>query len=200
MWGRDVLGAQERAAEVGPDDFVPELLLHIADARPAGESPEEVGDDRSVVHQDVDSPELLHRRVDERLHLLLGPDVGRHGERLHAPLLNLPLDGVERNDVGDDDIRSGIGERLGDMPADPSTASCDYGNFAVHHDWLLPCEVVIGSFVTAPTRAGCRRSPPRPAPRPVARSSLGRTRSSGIRRPAAAAGSPGCFRQARRRS
>ena len=59
--GQDVLGAQERAAQVGADHLVPERLVHVDDLGPPLHAPVEMGHDAGVVHQDIDVPELFIR-------------------------------------------------------------------------------------------------------------------------------------------
>ena len=105
---RGVLDAQEGAGEVSVEHQAPGVLRQV-DQRRVQLGAEGAG----VVHQDVQSPELLHRRRDRAAHVLGPPHVGAQDQRLAArlPALLRRLLGPAQVAVPDDrHVGAGPGE------------------------------------------------------------------------------------------
>jgi len=93
-----------------------------------------LGLDASVVDQNIQTPELLYRLVDQALDLVRLADVGFHRQGLAARCHNLPDDlrcVIRRADVVDDDRGSLLGEADGYGPADAGSSSGDDGHFVL---------------------------------------------------------------------
>src|SRR5215471_4781456 len=82
----DVLRAQESPAQIGLNDTVPEILVHETDTRPAGNAPVKVGDDTSVVDENVDSTEAIDDLVDHAAYLVLVAYVCGQSPRLELEI------------------------------------------------------------------------------------------------------------------
>lgn len=90
------------------------------------EQPRRLPDCPGVVDHDIEVPEPVDCGEDQRLDLLVGPDVGSEEVVAVAEPLAQFLPGVAV-DVADDDVGSFLEEQLGDGEPDAAGAASDHG-------------------------------------------------------------------------
>ena len=131
---QSVLRAQEGAAQVGLDDLVPEIHVHVPDQRPAGDAPGEVRHDGGIVHQHVDVPEPVDHLVERPPDRLLVPDVRVDAQGI-GQLSQLGAGLVEPFLAHVDDDHLGLlsRERQRGVASDALAASRDHDHFAFQH-------------------------------------------------------------------
>ncbi len=120
-----MLGAKKGAAQIRPDDPVPERLVHIPDRRPARAAPGEVRHDRRIVDQDIEATKPVHHLIDHRLHIPLAGHVGPDPQRLDLHSAELVRHLLGRRNVRYGDLRTLFRERVSDVSAD---SLCPAGN------------------------------------------------------------------------
>ena len=91
-------------------------------------------DDAGIAHADVDAPEGLHGRVDQRLDLLRIAHVAGDEPRIVAQLLRLGA-AAGRIEIAQDDFRALLNEGLGAGEPDASRGSGDDGDFVLQSSW-----------------------------------------------------------------
>lgn len=120
-----VLGDEELAAAVEVEDLVEELRGHLGLLAPDLHA--RVGDDN------VQVAKVLHGALEERGHLGGDRDVGLHGDRLGAHLLqgrDHLLGGRGALGVVDHDVGAALAQLHGDTPADTATGTGDQRHLA----------------------------------------------------------------------
>jgi hypothetical protein len=80
-----MFGAVKCTVQVGLNNSIPEILGHFADARPARNTPSEMGHDGGVVDVHVDLTKMIHDLIDHAFDALFVAHVHAYPEGLGEP-------------------------------------------------------------------------------------------------------------------